>query len=138
MVYPRSPYDREGELYYFPRMIDKVRLHLKGQLTEDYHKQYGNGFDVRCCAFLGVDHTDLIQQVQDGKSDPEILARCFESGRRPTEGDILMFNDFMSKRGWRDDASDYIAEIKEENAAYHRNDIQTFFDMIECDEDRLK
>ncbi|MDA0710277.1 MAG: DUF5069 domain-containing protein [bacterium] len=138
MAYPRSPYDQEGDLYYFPRMIDKIRLHIKGQLPEDYHEQYGNGFDARCCAFLKVDHTRLIQLVKAAKTDSEILAYCFENGRRPTEGDILMFNDFMSKRGWRDGASDYIAEIKAESAAYDSGRIQTFFDIIECDEDRLK
>jgi hypothetical protein len=137
MAYPRSPYDQEGGLYYFPRMIDKIRLHLKGDLPEDYHEQFGNGFDDRCCAFLKINHADIIQQVKDGKSDAEVLAWCFENGYHANEGDILMFNDFMSKRGWRDNASDYITEIKANNNISGRDDVQTFFDLIQLDEDRL-
>ena len=137
MAYPRSPYDQEGGMYYFPRMIDKIRLHLKGELSEDYHEQFGKGFDGRCCSFLKVKHSDLIQQVKAGKSDAEVLAWCFENGHHASEGDILMFNDFMSKRGWRDNASDYIAEIKTKNNIANRDDVQTFFDLIELDEDRL-
>ncbi|MGA1198685.1 MAG: DUF5069 domain-containing protein [Candidatus Latescibacterota bacterium] len=138
MAYPRSPYDQEGGIYYFPRMIDKIRLHLKGDLPEDYHEQFGNGFDGRCCSFLQVNHTDVIEQVKAGKSDAEVLAWCFENGHHANEGDILMFNDFMSKRGWRDSASDYIAEIKAKHNISDRDNVQTFFDLIELDEDRLK
>lgn len=138
MAYPRSPYDQEGGMYYFPRMIDKIRLHLKGELPEDYHEQFGNGFDGRCCNFLKVNHADLVEQVKAGKNDADVLTWCFENGHQISEGDILMFNDFMSKRGWRDNASDYIAEIKKEHNLADRDDVQTFFDLIELDEDRLK
>lgn len=137
MAYPRSPYDQEGGLYYFPRMLDKIRLHLKNELAEDYHEQFGNGFDGRCCAFLKVTHADVIEQVKAGKSDAEVLAWCLETGHRVDEKDIMLFNDFMSKRGWRDSASDYIAEIKAKHNMSDRDDIQTFFDLIELDEDRL-
>ncbi|MBT3605781.1 MAG: DUF5069 domain-containing protein [Candidatus Latescibacteria bacterium] len=137
MAYPRSPRDQERDMYYFPRMTDKIRLHLKGELDEDYLEQFGNGFDGRCCAFLKVDHADVIAQVKAGKSDTEVLTWCFESGHSATEDDILMFNAFMSKRGWRDDTSDYIAEIKARNNISDRDDIQTFFDLIEADEERI-
>ena len=136
MPYPRSPSDQEGGLYYFPRMIDKIRLHLKEDLPDDYRKQFGNGFDARCCSFLRVNHADLIQQVQNGKNDAEILAWCFDNGRHASEDDILMFNDFLSKRGWRDSASDYVSEIKSAHNISDRDDIQTFFDLIEIDEGR--
>ena len=137
MTYPRNPYDQEGGLYYFPRMINKIRLHLKGELSEEYQEQFGNGFDDKCCTFLKVNHADIIEQVKAGKSDAEVLAWCFENGRHASDDDITMFNDAMSKRGWRDSASDYIAEIKARNNLSVRDDIQTFFDLIQLDEDRI-
>lgn len=137
MAYPRTPRDQEGGMYYFPRMLDKIRLHLKNELTKDYHEQFGNGFDDKCCTFLKVNHADVIEQVKAGKSDTEVLFWCFENGHAASEYEIQMFNAFMSKRGWRDETSDYIAEIKTRNNLSDRNDIQTFFDFIDLDEERL-
>ena len=137
MAYPRTPYDQEGGMYYFPRMLDKIRLHLKNELSEDYHQQFGNGFDGRCCTFLNVNHADVIEQVKTGKNDADILAWCFENGHAADENDINLFNAFMSKRGWRDETSEYVAEIKAKNNISNRDDIQTFFDLIEADEGRL-
>lgn len=54
MKYPRSPYDQEGGLVYFPRMLDKIRLKQSGDLSEDYVNNLGKGFDSQCCGFLGV------------------------------------------------------------------------------------
>ena len=137
MSYPCSPYNEEGGINYFPRMLDKIRMNLKGELSEDYQGNLGSGFDGRCCTFLGVNYDDLAKQVENGKSDAEVLAWCFENGRSVNEDDILLFNNFMSKRGWRDDSSDYIAEIKQKFSIADRDDIQTFFDLIEADEDRM-
>jgi gluconokinase len=135
MAYPRSPNDREGGLVYFPRMLNKMRLHLKGELTEDYHRLRGNGFDAACCGFLGVNYDDVLQQVENGKEDAEALTWCFENGREPREQDINMFNDYMSKRGWRDGASERLAEIASNFS--NADNIHTFFDLIEADEERM-
>src|SRR6202023_3309403 len=51
----RSPYVKTGGLYYFARMIDKVRLHAASRLPGDYQKVLGLGFDGRTCRFLRVD-----------------------------------------------------------------------------------
>lgn len=45
-----------------------------------------------------------------------------------------MFNDYLSKRGWRDDSSERVAEIVEKNGL--SLDTQTWFDLIEVDEER--
>jgi len=137
MSYPCSPYNEEGGINYLPRMLDKIRMNLKGKLSEDYCGNLGSGFDGRCCAFLQISYDDIVKQVESGSSDAQVLAWCFENGRSADENDILLFNNFMSKRGWRDDSSDYIAEIKQKFSIADRDDIQTFFDLIEADEDRL-
>ena len=135
MAYPRSPNDQEGGLVYFPRMLNKMRMHLNDELPEDYHALRGNGFDGMCCGFLQVNYDDVLEQVKNGKEDAEVLAWCFENGRKPTEQDILMFNDFMSKRGWRDEARKRLFEVAQKYNLPDR--IETWFDLIETDEERL-
>ena len=75
MKYPRSPYDTEGGLVYLPRMLDKIRMDLAGEIGDDYREYLGKGFDGRCCQFLRVDYEAVKAQVAAGKDDVEILAR---------------------------------------------------------------
>ena len=78
----RSPRKKVGGLYHFGRMIDKIRLHLREELAEEYRPNFGlsAGLDGHLCGFLGVSHSDLIQQVRLGKTDDEIAEWCFSNG----------------------------------------------------------
>ncbi len=40
-TYPKSPKEITKDMMYFPRMLDKIRLHQRGELHEDYHKNFG-------------------------------------------------------------------------------------------------
>lgn len=40
---PKSAYDRVGGMYYFARMLDKIRLHARGELRSDFHENLGTG-----------------------------------------------------------------------------------------------
>jgi hypothetical protein len=40
-TYPKSPKEMTKGMMYFPRMLDKIRLHARGELHEDYHKNLG-------------------------------------------------------------------------------------------------
>src|SRR6266542_2065813 len=88
-TYPRSPKEMTRGMMYFPRMLDKIRLHSRGELHEDYHKNLGapQTLDGACCNFLRVHHRDLRERVLQGGTDEEILEWCFENDRRPNEGD---------------------------------------------------
>ena len=44
----------------------------------------------------------LSARVLQGGTDEEILEWCFAHGRRLTPEQLLIYNSFMSKRGWRD------------------------------------
>jgi gluconokinase len=44
---PRSPYDALRGLVYFPRMLDKIRIHAAVGLPEAYIAPLGEGFDGR-------------------------------------------------------------------------------------------
>ena len=130
----RSPHDKVGGLVYFGRMLDKVKLHAHGKLPADYHDALGGGFDARCCGFLGVKYEDVVARVKLGGEDQDILEWCFVNGRKPSPEEIEIWNSFLRKRGWRDDASKRLAERKQESGFAQRDDIQTFFDYLDVDE----
>jgi len=136
---PRSAYDLTGGLVYFSRMLDKIRLHAAGALRPDFHSNLGLGFDGRCCRFLGVEYAALCPRVLAGGSDEEILAWCFIQGTQPNDEQILVWNKFMLKRGWRDEDDGSTQELesyKTSSNLAHRSDIVTFFDYYETDEGR--
>lgn len=132
----RSPHDEVGGIVYFGRMLDKIRLHAKGALPEDYIENLGDGFDARCLSFLHVDYPGLVTKTNDGGSDEEILEWCFAQGHHPDEEAIEIWNDFMRKRGWNDALAERLEFRLKEAGQEHRTDIQTMFDYIDLDEGR--
>ena len=130
----RSPHEMVGGIVYVGRMLDKIRLHALGKLPADYHKSLGGGFDARCCAFLGVKYEDVAVRVKLGGEDADMLEWCFTNGRKPSPEEIEVWNSYLRKRGWRDDASQRLAERKKEYGISDRDDIQTFFDLLDIDE----
>jgi gluconokinase len=141
MAFPiRSPRDLVGGIAVFGRILDKIRLNAReGQLPEGYHLGVIPGkrtFDDRVCRFLDVDFDALTQRTLAGGSDEEILEWCFQTGRRPDAEQIEIWNGFMHKRGWRDAASKGLEEQKAEAGLGHRDDIVTFFDLMDAEEGR--
>ncbi len=139
--YPCSAYEQVGGIVFFARMLDKIRLHAAGKLPPDYHANLGKGLDGRCCRFLRVDYPALREGVLRGGTDGEILAWCFQTGREPGTEDVLVWNSFMRKRGWRDEEDDTSKELeryKAQSGLSARTDILTFFDYYEVDEGRRK
>ncbi|MCK9589479.1 MAG: DUF5069 domain-containing protein [Terrimicrobiaceae bacterium] len=137
MKYPKSPQDKTGGIVYFGRMLDKIRLMAAGELHPDLHANLGKAFDQRCVDFLGVEYDALQGKVLEGLDDGQALEWCFENGHRPTGEQIEVWNGFMSKRGWNDEASEILARRKKESGFESRNDIQTMFQYIDADEGRL-
>jgi hypothetical protein len=139
MQTPCSDYRETKGLIYFARMLDKIRLHAQGQLPPDYFVGVDDDptfFDARCTRFLGVNYDELAARTLEGGSDEEILDWCFEHGRRPGEEEILIWNAFISKRGWRDASSADLKAAKERNGWEDRNDIQTWVDLHDAEEGR--
>jgi len=133
----RSPRETVGGLVHFGRMLDKIRLHAQGKLPADYVPNLGKGFDGRCVSLLHVDYSALVARVQAGGTDEELLAWCYENGRKPTEEEMEVWNAFMSKRGWNDEASPMLQKRLIDNGFAGRTDIATFFDYLDADERRL-
>lgn len=137
-TYPKSPKEMTGGMQYFPRMLDKIRLHARGELAEDYHKNLGavKAADGVCCNFLRIHYRDLRERTLAGGSDEAILEWCFEKGRYLNNGDILVWNGFISKLGWNDFASELLEQTKVKYGIAHRSDIITIPDLIDLDEGR--
>ena len=125
-------------MVWFPRMLDKIRLHAQGALPADYTPWLGKGFDGRCLRFLRVDYESLVQRTLQGGSDEEILQWCFVQGRLLSEEDILIWSDFLRKRGLRD-GPEIQADLqlsKEQCGLGHRTDLDTYFRYNDVDEGR--
>jgi gluconokinase len=138
----RSPSEQVNGLVYFGRMLDKMRLAAAGKLPVGWQAMRGTPnpvtFDARCCRFLGIDYAALENEaLKADKTDAELLEWAFQQGRRPSEEDIEIWNAFMSKRGWRDAATQRLNERLAE-IGLAPGSVQTMFEFIDLDEGRLK
>ena len=134
----RSAYDEVGGVVYFGRMLDKIRLKAAGTLPAGYHTgtRAWNDFDSRCSRFLGVKFAELKAQTLRGETAEALLQWCFENGRQPTEEEIDIWNTFMRKRGWNDEASGGLKSAKRATGLADRADILTWFDLFDAEEGR--
>ncbi|MFN2509474.1 MAG: DUF5069 domain-containing protein [Chthoniobacterales bacterium] len=132
----RSPAAKVGGLVYFGRMLDKIRVHGKGELPPEYQANLGKGFDGSCTTFLRVDYHQLVERVKQGGSDEEILQWCYAIGRRPAEDEIHVWNEYMRKRGWNDEITEFLTRRKKEAGMAGRSEIKTMFEFIDVDEGR--
>src|SRR3954470_5688067 len=137
-TYPKSPKEMTKGMMYFPRMLDKIRMHGRGELAEDYHGNLGRPrtADRACTNFLRVNYGVLTQRVLKGGTDEEILEWCYQNGRRLNEGDLVVWNGFVSKLGWNDFASSILDEAKQKHGVADRTDIATITEWIDFDEKR--
>lgn len=136
MKLPRSPHDTIHGLVYFPRMVEKIRLHAAGELGADYAPNLGKGFDLRCCSLLSVNYEELVGAVDSTLSDEDAWNWVSKQGVTPTEEQIEVWNGYMTRRGWNDDLVETLERRKKEGGFESRKDIQTMFDYIDADEGR--
>jgi hypothetical protein len=133
----RSPYAKVGRIVYFGRMLDKIRLHAAGKLpVDEYAASLGHGFDARCCSFLRVDYDEVKTRTLAGAAtDEQLLAWAEEHGGRRSDEECEVWNSFLMKRGWRDDAAEIVARRVRESAL-EQKPIMTMFDYLDFDEGR--
>jgi gluconokinase len=134
----RSPHEKVSGLVHFGRMLDKLRLHAQGRLPSDYVGRLGRGLDGRLSKFLEVNYAELRDAVVNrGLSDEAALEWCYQRGRRPSEELLRYFCAWLSKLGWRDEATElFELQLKAYGLSGHP-EIQTIFDIIDADEGRL-
>ncbi len=133
----RSPHDQVGGIVYFGRMLDKIRLHSEGKLPDEWAAMVGGShsgsFDSRCCSFLKIEYADLVAETLKGRNDAEVLEWAFSNGRKPGAEEIEVWNGFMTKRGWRDAASQRVKDRLRE-IGLEPDTVHTMFDFIDLDE----
>src|SRR5438128_10023471 len=99
--YPKSPKEMTKGMMYFPRMLDKIRLHLKSDLQEDYADNFGRPgtADGACTNFLRVHHRELVKRAKQGGTAAELLGWCLEKGRRLNEAAWFACSRFATQLG---------------------------------------
>jgi Domain of unknown function (DUF5069) len=135
----RSPHDRVGGLYYFGRMVDKIRCHLRAELPEEYRPHFGLsvGLDGMLCGMLGITHADLIERMRDGGNDEELLEWCYARGIRLNRAQVHIWNEFARKLGWNDRVAQFLAAVKaEDGTATETTDLSTAFELMDYREGR--
>lgn len=132
----RSPAAKVQGIVYFGRMLDKIRQHEEGKLPPEYQANLGKGFDANCASFLRIAYGQLAERVKQGGSDEDILEWCFAQGYRPSPDEVHVWNDFMRKRGWNDEITEFLVRRKKEAGMAGRSEIKTMFEFIDVDEGR--
>lgn len=120
-------------------MLDKIRLHAASRLPPEWVANIGETvprfFDARCCRFLGVRHAELAARTLQGGTDEEILAWAHAHGTPRSDDDCAIWNVFMMKLGWRDEAAERL-RIRAAECGLADAKVDTMFDLIELDEGR--
>ena len=136
-LHPRSPYEKLGGYVHLSRLIDKARLHRKGLLNGYNYKTVG--FDKHLLAFLKL-NGDAFEDVANSLDDDgAILDWVQKNGVRHSLELIEEWNEAMISRH-PDTAvkkARFLHFLKEAGGE-GRNDVRTYFDLIEFDEGRMK
>ena len=130
---PRSPRTRLGGYAILPRMLDKGRASLHGKNGE-YH--YDCPLDKHILNFLGIEASQLLEQLKAGKGDGEILSWIQQNQKNPHQPwEIETWSKFHDQRGPDSDKetlgffSGAVAKLAPE-----REDIRTWFDLLDVDD----
>ena len=68
-------------MMYFPRMLDKIRLHGRGELHEDYHENLGapKTLDGACCNFLRINYAIFSSAFSRAEPTKKSLSGVFKT-----------------------------------------------------------
>jgi hypothetical protein len=138
IIFPRSPRETMDGWAHLPRYVDKIRLHLAGQLHADYQPNFGTrGFDKSWLDAAGVTHEQMVAVVQRSVTDGEVCDWVKHNVKKSaTEKAALLAS--MLKYPAADDAEGMarLKMRKEQAGLADRADIQNFVDFIDADEKR--
>ena len=129
---PRSPRVRLGGYVILPRCLDKGRAAIAGKNGE-YH--YACPLDQRFLDFAGIDPEALKKELATGKSDSEILEWVEKNAkfkRSPIE--IAAWSTFAEQRAPGDPETREYFNGMHKSAGPNREDIFTFFDVLDLDD----
>src|SRR2546421_8978568 len=136
-LHPRSPYEKLGGYVHLPRLIDKARLHRQGLLKGYNYKTVG--FDKHLLAFLKLDG-DVFEDAVNRLEDDSRIVQWVEANRAQHSPEAIEeWNQAMISRHPDTAAKKArFVHFLKESGGNGRKDINTYFDLIEFDEGRLK
>jgi hypothetical protein len=111
-------------------MLDKGRAQLAGKSGE-YH--FACPLDQRLLAFTGLTVEDILNLLKQGKTDGEILAWIREHTKK-NEWEIAAWSDYHAQRGPTDNESRQYFNETVQKIAPDRDDIGTWFDLLDLDD----
>ncbi len=138
LIYPRSPRETMAGWSYLPRYVDKIRLHLAGQLHADYQENLGKGFDALWLKHAGVTHEQMLEVVKHAVIDGQVCDWVRQNVHK-TEAEKLAHREDLLSRPLANDpkANERFKLRKQESGLSDRHDITNFVDYIDADEKRL-
>ena len=138
IIYPRSPRETMCGWMHLPRYLDKIRLHLAGQLHLDYQDNLGKGFDGAWLKAAGLTHEQFVEVVKGTITDGQVCDWVRKNVRK-TEADKAAHRDHMLNYPRPDDPTmqERLKMRKAQAGIAHRDDIRSFVDFIDADEKRI-
>lgn len=122
---------------YLPRFIDKIRLHLTGQLHPDYQDNFTKGFDGKWLVAAGLSAEQFIEVVRNTSTDGEICDWVRKNAGGTTESRSAFLKHALNHGTEEDPSLRARLKMRKEQAGLaHRDDIRTFVDFIDADEGR--
>jgi len=135
--FPCSDYVETRGVIFFARMLDKIRLHARGELPDGYNLGFSDAtsFDARFCRFWEIDYAEVEKLTLAGGTNEEVFDQVF-AGRTLNSEQVLVWNAFIEKRGWNDSGSQGLQKCKVEAGFENRPDILTWADLHDAEEGR--
>ena len=138
IIYPRSPRETMDGWHYLPRYVDKIRLHLAGQLHSDYTENFGKGFDGMWLKAADVAHEQMIEVVKHSITDGQVCDWVRKNVKKSPAEKAAHWEDILSRPKAGDEAANARLKMrKEQCGGAHRDDVRTFVDVIDLDEKRI-
>ncbi len=137
LIYPRSPREVMAGWTYLPRFVDKIRLHLAGQLHPDYQENFTKGFDAAWLEAASLKADDFIAVVKQTVIDGQV-ADWVRVNVKKSEADKAAHKEKVLNHGRQSEELRARLKWRKEQAGMaQRDDIQTFVDFIDADEHRI-
>lgn len=132
-----SPYiPHKTGLLHLPRFLAKIKKHLAGELPKSYQRNFTKGFDGFLCLHLGIDPQSVIALVKEANNDDQKI----EEGLiklLPQNLEIAKWNRKVVQMGMSEMGRQSLADSKQKMNIPHRDDLISFADMIDFDEERI-
>jgi len=136
----RSPRETLGGYILLPRLIDKVRLHAKGILPEEYVSNLlgpAPCLDGRFLAFTGLNAESLRNAILAAKTDVEVLAWVEQNAKPRTDAEKRKWAEEIDSYRPNPQWADYRRRIYKEVAAEVDPATLSILDLIDMDEGRI-